>query len=536
MKVNGLPALRTLLLFTACVSMCLFIYTCSSDDNPAASAENSPDAPQETVDDPSSEMPTEPAGNDPVVMGAAFAPYSNVTTRFDDSWFYVESSGIPAHDMMVNITAWIAQVPLPQPYVGDNAWSIPLSPAYADNPISIETELQRGAIGIAANGIPIFNPLNASGLISKQVGELDDFGGHSGRADDYHYHTAPLHLEATSGTKPIAYAFDGFAVYGSIEPDGSPMEPLDEYHGHEISDGSYHYHGTDTYPYMVAAMRGDVTLDPMTTSPQTQIIPQARTKPLRDPLHGINSDDLIITDMTENSTNNGYLLEYTSAGVSGSVEYSWTDADLFTFVFNDADGRRTTETFQRSEMGDGAPPPDAPSDTPSETPSTGSSSGAFLLTSPAVADGELLDAFKCERKDANGIEDSIPLSWTGVPANATSLAIIMHHFPNPNDTSKANHYLLLWGIDPTVSDIPHGAADEGDWYMGSSKDGDAISYTSPCSQSEGVHEYTITIYALAETPASLPMGHSLDVTYDVLLAAISTVTVIDKGSLTFNDV
>jgi hypothetical protein len=40
------------------------------------------------------------------------------------------------------------------------------------------------------------------------------------------------------------------------------MEPLDEYHGHETSDGSYHYHGTDTYPYMVAAMRGEVTLDP----------------------------------------------------------------------------------------------------------------------------------------------------------------------------------------------------------------------------------------------------------------------------------
>jgi hypothetical protein len=97
----------------------------------------------------------------------------------------------------------------------------------------------------------------------------------------------------------------------------------------------------------------------MTTSPQTQIIPQARTQPLRDPLHGINSDDLIITGMTENSTNNGYLLECTSGGRSGSVEYSWTDADLFTFVFNDADGRTTTETFQRSETGDGAPPPDA---------------------------------------------------------------------------------------------------------------------------------------------------------------------------------
>ncbi len=116
--------------------------------------------------------------------------------------------------MMVNITAWIAQVPVPHPYAGDNAWSIPLQPVYADNPVTIADDLQRGAIAVASNGIPIFNPVNASGLISKQIGELDDFGGHSGRADDYHYHAAPLHLE-TADNRPIAYAFDGFPVYGS---------------------------------------------------------------------------------------------------------------------------------------------------------------------------------------------------------------------------------------------------------------------------------------------------------------------------------
>ena len=238
------------------VSFCLFVFACSSDDSPTAPGEGTPggDAAQEPSDespggDQSGVDPADGEGgagtsgdqlaNAPAVMSATFAPYGNVTTRFDDTWFYVESDGIPEHDMMINITAWIAQVPLPHPYVGDNAWQIPLNPTYADNPVSIETDLQRGAIAIAANGIPIFNPLNASGLISKEIGELDDFGGHSGRADDYHYHTAPLHLEATSGNMPIAYGFDGFAVYGSSEPDGTPMQALDEFHGHEWA-GSYH--------------------------------------------------------------------------------------------------------------------------------------------------------------------------------------------------------------------------------------------------------------------------------------------------------
>jgi hypothetical protein len=161
--------------------------------------------------------------------------------------------------MMVNITAWIiAPVPIPQPYVDSNAWQIPRNPIYTNNNVSISNNLQRGAL--AVNGIPIFNPVNVSGLVSKDIGELDDFGGHSGGGYDCHYHTAPLHLKSTSGRKPIAFALDGFPVYGSLEPGGTVMVTLDAHHGQEWSNGSYHYHGTETYPYLIASMRGDVTL------------------------------------------------------------------------------------------------------------------------------------------------------------------------------------------------------------------------------------------------------------------------------------
>ncbi len=166
---------------------------------------------------------------------------------------------------------------------------------------------------------------------------------------------------------------------------------------------------------------------------------------------------------------------------------------------------------------------------------SGSSSSDFTLTSDAVSGGLLLDDYKCETK-VNDIESSIPLSWSNVPSTAGSLAIIMHHYPNSDDTSTANSYLLLWAIDPSVTEISYGGADDGAWYIGSNKDGKAISYTSPCSPSEGTHEYTITVYALSETPASLPTESSLTVDYDTLKTAIATVTTIDTATLTFNDV
>ena len=74
------------------------------------------------------------------------------------------------------------------------------------------------------------------------IGELDEWGGHCGRADDYHHHTAPLHLSKTvGGTTPIAYALDGYPLYGSLRPNGKPVAKLDDYNGHTYK-GKYHDH------------------------------------------------------------------------------------------------------------------------------------------------------------------------------------------------------------------------------------------------------------------------------------------------------
>ena len=158
----------------------------------------------------------------------------------------------------------------------------------------------------------------------------------------------------------------------------------------------------------------------------------------------------------------------------------------------------------------------------------------FKLTSIAIKNGVLLDAYKCEEK-VNDVENSIPLSLGNVPEGTKSLAVVMYHYPKKDDKTEINSYLLLWDIDPEITGIPYKMASKGNWFMGANKDGTAISYTSPCSRGKGKHEYTIALYALSETPSSLPKKHSLNVDYNVFKNALATVKIIDRTTLTFID-
>ena len=171
--------------------------------------------------------------------------------------------------------------------------------------------------------------------------------------------------------------------------------------------------------------------------------------------------------------------------------------------------------------------------TPTTTPTVAAST--FALTSPAVVNGLLLDAYKCEPK-VNGVEKSLPLAWANAPAGTNAFAITMVHYPDPANLTNYNSYLELWGIDKSVSSIAYGKAGDGPWFMGPNKDLKNISYSSPCSAGSGTHQYTITLYALSATPASLPTQSSLSVTYPVLTSAIATVTVVGKATLVFNSV
>ena len=278
-------------------------------------------------------------------LDSSFADYKpGLETRSDASYYYVATSGIPAHNMMVGITSWQQQVPIPQLYTGSNSWAIPLQPSYAASPLSTKTNFMKGAVAVAVNGVPIFNALNNRGEDAYLIGELDNWGGHCGRADDYHYHAAPMHLSGKAGLKPIAFALDGFAVYGSKEPEGTTMEPLDICHGHTGKNGVYHYHGTSDYPYVIGAMKGTVSTDPLTPAPENQILPQAFAKAARPALTPLR--DATITDF-KSTASNAYSLTYRIGSKYGYVNYSWDALNKFSFTLIDTAGKSVTTVYQR---------------------------------------------------------------------------------------------------------------------------------------------------------------------------------------------
>lgn len=230
----------------------------------------------------------------------SFEPHKpNVRYYWDSTHFYVESDGMPDRtkmpNLMVGITAWQQQLPMPVSYFFStinpesnplslgyqqrNVWKIPLVPVPAAAPLSLNGHFLRGAVALAANGIPIFNPRNNRGEYSYEIGELDSYGGHCGLADDYHYHIAPVHLQNVLGvSKPVAWALDGYPIYGFTEPDGSPRLALDADGGHDHGTWGYHYHargnaatGIHSAPFLMEAMHGEVVnfggqIDPQPTA------------------------------------------------------------------------------------------------------------------------------------------------------------------------------------------------------------------------------------------------------------------------------
>ena len=295
-----------------------------------------------------SAVPSKTFTLDPGTIARSFSPFSDsVDVRWDKDYFYAESNSMPDHRMMVGIRAWNQQVPIPQPYSGDNAFRLPLRARFADSPVSGKETLFRGAIAVAVNGIPIFNPIKQDGRTDTNLaGELDEFGGHAGRADDYHYHLAPVHLAERGGQGlPVAWALDGFPIYSYREADGSSAEDLDWLNGHTGPDGMYHYHATREYPYLNGGFRGSVEL----RNGEVAIQPRARgVRPYTRPLRGATITGFEVRDASN------YRLQYELGEKTHSIQYSLQTEGGAEFVFIDGEGRATTEVYEpRSGRGDG---------------------------------------------------------------------------------------------------------------------------------------------------------------------------------------
>ncbi len=308
-----------------------------------AGGNNPPPAPRPST--PSS-PPKNSLGPKPAQAAAfnAFAP--KVKTTWDKQYLYVESDSIPDHQMMVGITAWQQQVPITQPYTGNNVWRIPLQPVPAKAPMSAKNNFFRGAIALAANGIPIFNPIKNDGRTDTFLaGELDRFGGHCGRADDYHYHIAPLHLQKTVGAgNPVAYALDGYPLLGLTEPDGTAPRNLDSLNGHSHGTLGYHYHSTRTYPYITGGFHGQIT------EAGGQVDPQPRAQGVRPALPGLRGAKITGFHKDEQGWNS---LVYQINNRLGSVRFLELKNKSYQFEFKDTNGNTRNETYQRRQVGAG---------------------------------------------------------------------------------------------------------------------------------------------------------------------------------------
>ena len=445
-------------------------------------------------------------------QAAAFQFFGpRVQLWWDESFLYIASNGLPSHGMMVGITAWQQQVPLPQAYVGDNAWRIPLYPVPAAQPQLIKGRFLRGAIAIAANGIPIFNPQNNRGEISQEIGELDQWGGHCGRADDYHYHAAPLHLQSVVGKDhPIAYALDGYPIYGLTEPDGSSAGELDACRGHTTTALGYHYHASTKYPYINGGFHGQVV------EREGQVDPQPRAQPVRPDLRPLPG--AVITAFTAAPDEKSFMLKYAVNGQPAAVNYSTTGNGSWDFQFVGTDGTKRAETYQPRGKSPGGPapksrpepavksaarlssasssPPQPPSSTPSgETAAAKSAGSTFRLSSSAVANGGALPSDYTG--DGPGI--TLPLDWSGAPAGTQAYALIMDHI-DPEGVAK--WYWTLYDIPAELTGLPkdvHGIGKVGTGFKGK------VGYEPPHSQGPGAKTYTLTLYALsAPVRLSLP--------------------------------
>ncbi len=212
----------------------------------------------------------------------------NTLVTCTEDTLIVETNSIPEHVMMVGIQAggWNGQFPVEQPYTGENAYHIHLSPNVTITPATAV----RNAAGVAVNGVAIFLP-QAPGRSGGEnciielgngecmrdpvaAGEMDICGGHTGRGNDYHYHQltdAPGCLLDTIGEGAVAgIMLDGILVYQD------PLEgsqPAFDCGGYVSPDGTYHYAVTEEFPYITNCLIGEFDLEGQPRSVGAEAVP-----------------------------------------------------------------------------------------------------------------------------------------------------------------------------------------------------------------------------------------------------------------------
>lgn len=198
----------------------------------------------------------------------AFYNVANIYVDGDE--IVIETTDVPDHGSPYFVDANGTPVTGWETYTGSNAqfhqnfnrisaktitFRIPLNPS----PATVTQTTPLGAMGVAVNGVLIFNQYAAgfSPLGLMEINSFDQYNGHPTGQNQYHYHIEPLYLTDTLGVDAlIGVLMDGYPVYGPME-NGVTLTggDLDAFHGHtgptpEYPEGTYHYHVTADTPYI----------------------------------------------------------------------------------------------------------------------------------------------------------------------------------------------------------------------------------------------------------------------------------------------
>ncbi len=219
--------------------------------------------------------PTDPGGNNQDTTGttkkdttlpAGYEKFgSAVHVYTDGDWIVIETKDIPDHKSPYFGSADSRY----EAYNGSNpqfrinpnriaeqhmTFRIPRHPAVD----AAHQATPLGAIGVALNGVAIFNQYAAGRKpLTDEINSFDQYNGHPQQMGAYHYHAEPYWLTTKNGKSSlVGFLLDGFPVYGPMEGGKTITNAdLDEYHGHvgptaEYPNGIYHYHVTAEDPYI----------------------------------------------------------------------------------------------------------------------------------------------------------------------------------------------------------------------------------------------------------------------------------------------
>jgi YHYH protein len=158
---------------------------------------------------------------------------------------------------------------------------LPLTPKMADKPTELGTVAK---VGLALDGVPVFADA-PSVLKTGHMPALDACGGHIDPGGWYHWHATSTDINSLyeqkkvdaqcalqqSASAQFAYAFDGYAMYGTVDMDGKLPTDLDACYGHvgptkTNPQGEYHYHATGNFPNLPACLKGVQAKDNFSTT------------------------------------------------------------------------------------------------------------------------------------------------------------------------------------------------------------------------------------------------------------------------------